>query len=200
MRDTYRTIEIASEGIYTEQRSKFIAFIVPVKSAEEIKAIVEGFRKKYYDARHVCWACMLGPERQNFRVNDDGEPSSTAGKPILGVINSHELTDILIVVIRYFGGVKLGTGGLISAYRAAASEAVSNAKIIEKTVDEEVEITFEYPFLNAIMRVVKEENPEVVSQHFDIICKMILRIRRNNFDKLKKRLLTIETISILNSG
>ena len=195
--DTYKTIAKISKGYITEQRSKFIAYAVPVHTAEEVKAQVDCYRKQYYDARHVCWAYMLGAGRNSFRVNDDGEPSSTAGKPVLGVINSNELTNILIVVIRYFGGVKLGTSGLIVAYRAAAQDAVANAEIIEKTIDEEITVTFEYPFLNGIMRIVKEDNPVIISQNFDVDCQMILKIRKGEAEKLKSRLLKVETAQIL---
>ena len=162
--DTYRTIKAASEGAYSEKRSKFLAFAMPVRSVEEVKQIVAEYQKKYYDARHVCYAYMLGAERKEFRANDNGEPSGTAGKPILGQINSNELTDILIVVVRYFGGVKLGTSGLIVAYRLAASEAIAAAEIVEKTVDEDVTFHFEYPFMNDVMRIVKEEEPQIVVQ------------------------------------
>lgn len=191
--DEFKTIAELSKGYITEQRSKFISYAVPVQSAEEVKEVVDQYKKQYYDARHVCWAYMLGAERSQFRVNDDGEPSSTAGKPILGVINSNELTDILIVVIRYFGGVKLGTSGLIVAYRAAAQDAIENAKIIEKTVDEEVVIIFEYPFLNGIMKVIKEEHPQIISQQFEMDCEMTLRIRKDSMERLKERLLKVET-------
>jgi uncharacterized YigZ family protein len=191
--DSYKTIANISEGYITEQRSKFISYAIPVRSPEEVKEHIATYRKQYYDARHVCWAYMLGHERTNFRVNDDGEPSSTAGKPILGVINSNELTDILIVVIRYFGGVKLGTSGLIVAYRAAAQDAISNAEIIEKTVDEDITVIFEYPFLNGIMKIVKEDNPQIISQQFDMDCEMTLRIRKSEAKKLKDRLLKVET-------
>ena len=195
--DSYKTISAIAEGYITEQRSKFISFAIPVQNAEEVKEIVDQYRKKYYDARHACWAYMLGADRLQFRVNDDGEPSSTAGKPILGVINSNELTDILIVVIRYFGGVKLGTSGLIVAYRAAAQDAVQKAEIIEKTVDEDIRIVFEYPFLNGVMRVIKEDNPQIISQVFEMDCEMTLRIRQSEADKLKARLLKVESLRIL---
>jgi len=195
--DTYKTIEKISEGYITEQRSKFIAYAVPVCTLEEVKTHIDNYRNQYHDARHVCWAYILGTERKNFRVNDDGEPSSTAGKPILGVINSNELTDVLIVVIRYFGGVKLGTNGLIIAYRAAAQEAIANANIIEKTTNEELTITFKYPFLNGVMRIVKEINPFVVSQTFDMDCQMTLKIRKSEAEKLKASLLKIESLKVL---
>ncbi|MCD8471499.1 MAG: YigZ family protein [Parabacteroides chartae] len=191
--DTYKTITGVVDSCYTEKRSRFIAYAVPVRTVEEVKEQVDTFRKQYYDARHVCWAYMLGPDRSTFRANDDGEPSGTAGKPILGQINSLELTDILVVVIRYFGGIKLGTGGLIVAYRAAAAEALSLAEIEERTVDEEITVQFEYPFMNGIMRIIKEDNPEVLSQSFDMNCEMTLRIRKSEADKLRNRLLKVET-------
>lgn len=195
--DTYKTITSLSEGIYTEKRSKFIAIAIPVRTLEEVKAYLETYQKKYYDARHVCYAYMLGHERLNFRANDNGEPSGTAGKPILGQINSNELTDILIVVVRYFGGIKLGTSGLIVAYKAAAAEAIANATIIEKTVDDDVSVVFEYPFMNDIMRIVKEEEPEILEQSYDMDCLMRLRIRRSMMPKLRARLEKVETARIL---
>lgn len=195
--DCYKTIADIAEGYITEQRSKFISYALPVKTPEEAKEVIDRYRKKHYDARHVCWAYMLGIDRNQFRVNDDGEPSSTAGKPILGVINSHALTDILIVVVRYFGGVKLGTSGLIVAYRAAAQDAIEQAKIIEKTVDEDIFIGFEYPFLNGIMKIVKEEQPLIVSQKLDTNCEMILRIRKDEAEKLKSRLLKVESTRLI---
>lgn len=195
--DTYRTIAEPSEGIYTEKRSKFIAIALPVRTLEEIKAHIETYQKKYYDARHVCYAYMLGAERKDFRSNDNGEPSGTAGKPILGQINSNELTDVLIIIVRYFGGIKLGTGGLIIAYKAAAAAAIAAATIIEKTVDEEVTILFEYPFMNDIMRIVKEEEPEILGQSYDMDCSITLRIRRSMMSKLRARLEKVETARIL---
>ncbi len=194
--DTYRTIKQLSEGYYSEKRSRFISYAIPVTTAEEVKTHVDAYRKQYYDARHVCWAYMLGAERLTYRSNDDGEPSSTAGKPILGQINSNELTDLLIVVIRYFGGIELGTSGLITAYRTAAAEAIAAADIEERTVDEEISITFEYPFLNGVMRIVKEDNPIVVAQQFELDCEMTLRIRKGEAERLKHRLLKVDTLRI----
>ena len=196
--DTYKTIAELSEGIYTEKRSKFIAIALPVRTLDEIKAYLETYQKKYYDARHVCYAYMLGAERTVFRANDNGEPSGTAGKPILGQINSNELTDDLIIVVRYFGGIKLGTSGLIVAYRAAAAEAIGAAAILEKTVDDELPFMFEYPFMNDVMRVVKEEGPEILGQSYDMDCSMTLRIRRSMMPKLRARLEKVETIRFLN--
>ena len=192
--DTYKTITSLAEGIYTEKRSKFIAMALPVRTLEEIKEHLEKYQKQYYDARHVCYAYMLGHERKDFRANDNGEPSGTAGKPILGQINSNELTDILVVVVRYFGGIKLGTSGLIQAYKAAAAEAIAAAEIIEKTVDDDVEVAFEYPFMNDVMRIVKEEEPQIVSQSYDMDCLMRLRIRRSLMPKLRDRLSKVETL------
>ena len=195
--DTYKTIIGVAEGIYTEKRSKFIAIAIPVHTVEEIKQHLDIYQKKYYDARHVCYAYMLGHERKDFRANDNGEPSGTAGKPILGQINSNGLTDILIVVVRYFGGIKLGTSGLIVAYKAAAAEAIANAKKIEKTVDDEIAVAFEYPFMNDVMRIVKEEEPEILEQSYDMDCLMKLRIRRSMMGKLRARLEKVETARII---
>ncbi|MFA6873744.1 MAG: YigZ family protein [Bacteroidaceae bacterium] len=194
--DTYKTIESLSEAIYTEKRSKFIALAIPVCTIEEVKENLAIYQKKYYDARHLCYAYMLGAERKDFRANDNGEPSGTAGKPILGQINSNELTDILILVVRYFGGIKLGTSGLIVAYRAAAAEAISLATVLEKTIDEVVSFLFEYPFMNEVMRIVKEEEPTIVSQGYDSDCSMTLRIRRSKMLRLKERLIKVETLRI----
>lgn len=194
--DTYKTITAPAEGIYTEKRSKFIAIALPVQSVAAVKEYLETYQKKYYDARHVCYAYMLGPERKDFRANDNGEPSGTAGKPILGQINSHGLTDVLVIVVRYFGGIKLGTSGLIVAYRMAAAEALGAATVIEKTVDEEVTFFFEYPFMNDVMRIVKEEGSEIVDQGYDTDCRMTLRIRRSRMPRLKERLAKVETLRI----
>lgn len=194
--DTYKTISKLAQGTYTEKRSKFLAFAIPVRSLDEVKEHLKFYEKKYFDARHVCYAYMLGAERTDFRANDNGEPSGTAGKPILGQINSFGLTDILIVVVRYFGGIKLGTSGLIVAYKAAAQEALNAADIIEKTVDADISFFFEYPFMNDVMRIVKEESPEIVSQDFDNDCRMTLRIRKSQFDRLRERLKKVETLRI----
>ena len=197
MDDTYRTIRDLSEGYYTEKRSRFLSFALPVRTPDEVKTQVDAYRKKYYDARHVCWAYMLGPDRTTFRANDDGEPSSTAGKPILGPINSNNLTDILIIVVRYFGGIELGTSGLIVAYRTAAAEAIAAARIEERTVDETITITFEYPHLNSVMRIVKEDKPDVLTQSFELTCEMTLRIRQSRMDALKNRLLKVDSLRIV---
>lgn len=197
MEDTYRTISDLSEGYYTEKRSRFLSFALPARTPDEVKTQLDIYRKKYYDARHVCWAYMLGPDRTTFRANDDGEPSSTAGKPILGQINSNNLTDILIIVVRYFGGIELGTSGLIVAYRTAAAEAIAAAHIEERTVDETITITFEYPHLNSVMRIVKEDKPDVLAQSFELTCEMTLRIRQSRMDALKSRLLKVDSLHIV---
>ena len=194
--DLYKTIKQASEGYYSEKRSRFISYAVPVRTVDEVKERLDKFRKQYYDARHICWAYMLGQERKEFRTNDDGEPSSTAGKPILGQINSNELTDILIVVIRYFGGIELGTSRLIVAYRTAAAEAIASACIEERTVDEEIQIMFAYPYLNGVMRIVKEMQPEILSQSFEMTCQMTLRIRKALSSELRRRLAKIESVEL----
>ena len=182
----YKTISQPSEGYFTEHRSKFLSFAFPVETAEEALLHVNALRKKYYDARHVCWAYKL--QSGETRVNDDGEPSSTAGKPILGVIQSNGLTNILIAVVRYFGGIKLGTGGLIVAYRAAAQDAVTNAVIVEKTEEEEIIISFDYPLMDKVMRIVKEENLRIISQQTEMVCRMTLGVTRGEAARLKQRL------------
>ena len=186
--DEYKTIKTEGEGYYTEKRSKFLAFAHHVTSVEEIKDILAQYRKKYYDARHVCYAYMLGPERTEFRANDDGEPSSTAGKPILGQINSQELTDILIVVVRYYGGVNLGTSGLIVAYREAAADAIAHSEIETRQVEELVTYSFAYPMMNDVMRIVKEMQPRIVSQTYENTCEIQLSIRKSEAGELRNRL------------
>ena len=195
--DTYKTITAPVEGIYTEKRSKFIAIALPVTTLEQVKEHLDRLQKQYYDARHVCYAYMLGPERTNFRANDNGEPSGTAGKPILGQINSNELTDILIVVVRYFGGIKLGTSGLIVAYKAAAAEALASAEVVTRTVDEVVHFSFEYPMMNEVMRVVKEMEPRILEQGYNQDCLMALQIRRSRMETLRQRLLKVDTLRII---
>ncbi len=188
MTDEYKTIDGTSEGYYTEKRSKFLAFAHHVESTDDIKELLAGYRKKYYDARHVCYAYVLGADRADFRANDDGEPSSTAGKPILGQINSNELTDILIVVVRYYGGVNLGTSGLIVAYREAAADAIAHATVEMRQVEEVIKYSFTYPQMNDVMRIVKDMNPRIVSQTFDNTCDIVLSIRKSEAEKLRNRL------------
>ena len=188
MTDEYQTIAGTGEGYYTEKRSKFLAFAHHVESTDEVKGIVAGYRKKYYDARHVCYAYMVGAERKEFRANDDGEPSSTAGKPILGQINSNNLTDVLIVVVRYYGGVNLGTSGLIVAYREAAADALAHSTQETRQVEELVRYSFSYPQMNDVMRIVKDMNPRIVSQDYGNTCNIVLSIRKSEAYQLRSRL------------
>ena len=188
MTDEFRTIKTEGEGYYTDKRSKFLAFAHHVSTVEEIKDILARYRKKYFDARHVCYAYMLGPERTEFRANDDGEPSSTAGKPIIGQINSNELTDILIVVVRYYGGVNLGTSGLIVAYREAAADAIAHSEIETRQVEEIITYNFPYPMMNDVMRIVKDMQPRIVSQTYDNTCEIRLSIRKSEAEQLRNRL------------
>ena len=187
-KDEFLTItDTPAEGFYSEKRSKFLAFAFQVTSEEEVKQYVAEFRKKYYDARHVCWAYMLGADRTDFRANDDGEPSSTAGKPILGQINKNELTDILIIVVRYYGGVNLGTSGLIVAYRTAAAEAIANAEIVSQFVEEEVVFDFPYIMMNDVMKIIKDMSPRIISQTYDNTCEIKLSIRKSEAPMLKAK-------------
>jgi len=188
MTDEFKTIKCGGEGYYSEKRSKFLAFAHHVETTDEIKELLAAYRKKYYDARHVCYAYMLGAERTEYRANDDGEPSSTAGKPILGQINSQELTDVLIVVVRYYGGVNLGTSGLIVAYREAAADALAKSTIETRQVEETVTYTFAYPLMNDVMRIVKEMQPRIVSQTYDNTCEIQLTIRQSEAEQLRQRL------------
>lgn len=189
MTDQYKTItEIVGKGFYSEKRSKFLAFAHHVETVEEIKDILSCYHKKYYDARHICYAYVLGEDKNNVRANDDGEPSSTAGKPILGQIYSQDLTNVLIVVVRYYGGVNLGTGGLITAYRAAASDALENATIETRFIEETICYTFSYPMMNAVMHVIKEMQPKIISQAFDNTCSITLSIRKERANILRKKL------------
>jgi uncharacterized YigZ family protein len=188
--DKYRTIEAPSSGDYKEKGSKFPTLAYPVYSENEIKEILQNLRKEYYDARHHCYAWRLGADKKRYRANDDGEPSSSAGKPILGQILSKDLTNILIVVIRYFGGTKLGVSGLISAYRTAAADAIANAKIIEKTVNDIIEVQFDYLAMNDVMKIIKDGNLKQIDQTFDLHCSLTLNIRQSEsqiaIDKLNK--------------
>lgn len=189
MTDEYKTItEVIGEGFYSEKRSKFLAFAHHVETIDEIKDILASYRKKYYDARHICYAYVLGADKADFRANDDGEPSSTAGKPILGQINSYDLTNVLVIVVRYYGGVNLGTGGLIVAYRTAAADALDHATIETRLVEEVITYSFPYPMMNGVMRVIKEMQPRIVSQTFDNTCSISMSIRQEMAPVLRDRL------------
>lgn len=180
MRDSYKILTKPSEGTYSELRSKFLAFAIPVRTAEEAMEQVAKYQKEYFDARHVCWAYRLGPEGEEYRSNDNGEPSGTAGKPILGQMVSADVSDLIILVIRYFGGVKLGTSGLIVAYRTAAAEALAAAEYDERLVEKELKLTFGYEHMNMVMRMVKDLQPRIVSQDYkdngDIVMTIAIRL------------------------
>lgn len=188
--DLYKTIEEAVEVTMRERSSKFLSFIYPVENEEQIREALEALRKRYFDATHHCYAWRLGPRGEQFRANDDGEPSGTAGKPILGQMLSHEITDCLIVVVRYFGGTKLGVPGLIAAYKESAANAIEAATVVERTVDRRFTIDFPYLVMNDVMRVIKEEQPRIAGQEFDNLCTMHLTIREGRagilIEKLKK--------------
>jgi uncharacterized YigZ family protein len=188
--DTYKTIASKAEGIYKDRGSKFIALAFPVKSEEEVKEVLENVRKEYHDARHHCYAWILGHDKSAYRQNDDGEPSGTAGRPIHGQLLSFDLTNVLLVVVRYFGGTRLGVPGLIRAYKTAAKEALSAAGIVTMTVYDVYELHFEYPLLNEVMRLMKDEKLEVLEQDFRLYCRLIFQVRKNEsnhvYDKAGK--------------
>lgn len=195
-KDEYLTISKPSEGLFKDRGSKFLAFAYPVSSEDEIKEIQEILRSDFHDARHHCYAYMLGPEKEIYRANDDGEPSSTAGKPILGQIRSFDLTNVLIVVIRYFGGTKLGVGGLINAYKTAAEEALKNAKIVKKTLHDIYKLKFEYPQMNEIMKIMKEQNIEQIDQCFELSCSITLALRKAEVDRVLSKFDRVEKLKI----
>lgn len=194
--DTYKTIASPAEGIYKEQGSKFLAFAYPVSSADEVKILVDTKRKEFHDARHICYAYMLGPARTEFRSNDDGEPSGTAGRPILGQINSHQLSDILIVVVRYFGGILLGTGGLITAYKAAALEAITAAEIIDSVLESTYAVVFGYEQMNDVMRIMKEYQLSILSQSESLTCSLTFSVRESLESSVIERLSKIDYVKI----
>lgn len=186
--DEFRTIENVATGNFSDRRSKFLAFACPTQSTEEAMSIVKKYRNQFCDAKHVCWAYNIGTENVN-RANDDGEPSSTAGKPILGQIHSYQLTNVVIVVVRYFGGVELGTSGLINAYKTAAKNAIENATIVSVTVSEIVKCDFPYEKINDVMRVVKKMQGKVVQQNFhEQNCLVEIAIRKKDADALHEQL------------
>jgi uncharacterized YigZ family protein len=184
----YTTVANTGEGLYRNKGSKFISLAFPVGSVEEVRDHLASIRKKYYDARHVCYAYMLGPERQEYRANDDGEPSGTAGRPILGQINSRMLTDVLVVVVRYFGGVLLGTGGLLTAYKEAAADALNNVPLLEKQVEVALTIRFSYPLMNEVMRSIREHHAKVIAQEFKLECTMQVMVGLTAAEIMKEQL------------
>lgn len=182
--DTYRMLATRGEGLYKEKGSKFIAETFIVMNEDEAKAAIAGVKKQYFDARHHCYAYMIGPDKKVFRSSDDGEPSGTAGKPILNQILSKDVTNVCVVVTRYFGGIKLGTSGLINAYKTAAHEALDNAQIVEKTINEIYSLEFEYPLMNEVMRILKEEDLEQQNQHFELACYLEFSTRKNDASRI----------------
>lgn len=197
MSDFFKTVKGISQGLYKEKMSKFISFAEPVQSADEAKAVIKKYQNQYHDARHVCWAYMIGTERNEYLSSDNGEPSGTAGKPILGQINSFELTNIVIVVVRYFGGIKLGTSGLIVAYREAAAEAIKAGEILECHEQTTLTFTFAYLGMNDVMKVIKSEDLRILSQDFDNCCTMTVQLDADKAEPLKKRLTDLGGVSIL---
>jgi uncharacterized YigZ family protein len=193
IKDTYKTIAMQSQGLYKEKGSKFIALAYPVLLEEDVKDILSDLRKQYHDARHHCYAYVMGYNGENWRANDDGEPSSTAGKPIHGQILSRELTNTLVVVIRYFGGTKLGVSGLINAYKTAAAEALDANEIIERTVNDIYKVTFAYPATNEVMRLIKEEDLPVIDQQFDSSCAVTLGIRQTKLSQVLDKIDKIDS-------
>jgi len=200
--DTYKTLAGLSKGIYKDRGSRFLAFAYPVFSEEEIQPILLTLRKEYHDARHFCYAYRLGAEKEFFRTNDDGEPSSSAGKPILGQIVAYDLTNVLIVVVRYFGGTLLGVGGLINAYRAAAADALANARVLTKTINDIYELEFGYSSMNDVKKVIKEEKLTQVEQKFDSTCSITISVRKSRSKNVVERLGRIDGLRIryLRSG
>ena len=196
MDDAYMTISSPCEGLYKEKGSKFLAFAFPVSTKEQVKPIVDDLRKKHHDARHVCFAYIINPQSPETRANDDGEPSGTAGRPMLGALQSKGVVNVLMVVVRYFGGTKLGTSGLINAYKTASLDALEKGEIIERNLEATLSIRFNYFVMNDVMKVMKEENPTVLSQSFDNECAMQLQVRLNDYEKLKSRLENIEGVSV----
>lgn len=196
MSDSYKTIKAVSEGIYKEKGSKFLAFAHPVQSEEEVKEIIKEYRKEFYDARHVCYAYVLGIKKEIYRANDDGEPSGTAGRPILGQINSKNLTDVLVVVVRYFGGILLGTGGLVTAYKEASADALNQAEVIENTAKSTLLIRFDYVVMNDVMKLMKQPDVQIIEQGYDSSNFIRLSVRNSMLDVLAEQMKKIDTLLI----
>jgi Uncharacterized conserved protein len=182
--DTYKTIAAPATGIYSEKRSKFLAYAFPVRTEEDVKAHLAELQKKHYDARHHCYAYILGPRKDAYRINDNGEPSGTAGRPIYGQLLSKDLTDTLVVVVRYFGGIKLGVSGLQNAYKIAAKESLDAAQIVEKTIEEQYDVVFEYLQMNAVMQLMKDPSVTILSQQSDLNCTIRFSVRLREADRI----------------
>ena len=194
--DTYRTIAAPAEGLYKEKGSKFLSFAYPVRTTDEVKEHLEALRKDYFDARHHCYAYILGPNKDAWRANDDGEPSGTGGRPIYGQLLSADLTDTLIVVVRYFGGILLGASGLANAYKTAARDAIEHAQIIEKTIDVRYRLHFEYALMNDVMRIIKDFDLKPENQHFDLDCTLELSVRQSLSVRLYDAVANLRAVKI----
>ena len=194
--DTYKMLDTPGEGLYKEKGSKFIASAFTVMNEEEAKQAIAEAKKKYFDARHHCYAFMIGPDKSCFRSSDDGEPSGTAGKPILNQILSKDVTNVCVIVVRYFGGIKLGVSGLINAYKTAARDALDNATIVEKTVNEVYSLQFAYPLMNEVMRVMKEANLEQLNPRFEMDCYLEFSTRKNDAEKIVARFKNIFGVNV----
>ena len=194
--DTYRTLAAPAEGLYKEKGSKFLAFAYPVRTTDEVKARLDELRKQYFDARHHCYAYILGPNKDAYRANDDGEPSGTGGRPIHGQLLSADLTDTLIVVVRYFGGILLGASGLAAAYKTAARDAIDHAQIIEKTIDVRYRLSFEYALMNDVMRIIKDFDLKPENQHFDLNCTLELSVRQSLSVRLYDAVANLRAVKI----
>ncbi len=195
-KDAFHTIKNASEGIFKDKGSKFLAFAYPVNSAEEAGKYIEQLKKKYHDARHHCWAYAIGAAREEYRVNDDGEPHHSAGKPIMGQIKSFDVTNIVIIVVRYFGGTLLGVGGLINAYRSAARDALNNAQIVQEEITGLIKITCDYQGINDVMKIIKEEKLDIVQQQFKEVCRLNLKVIISEYDRIYKRFEHLKPVTI----
>lgn len=195
--DTYKTIETATgDVLFKEKGSKFISYVFPINSEEEVKSYIDDLKKKHHSARHWCYAWQLGVEDVSYRANDDGEPNNSAGQPIYGQILSKEITNVLIVVVRYFGGTKLGVGGLISAYKTSAKLVLEEAKIVQKTIDVFFQLIFDYQHMNKVMRIVKERNLNLIEQNMNLNCDFIVSVRKKNADKVQQLFLDLRCLKI----
>lgn len=196
LNDTYKTIELPTQGLYKEKGSKFMSFAYPIFTEDAIKSTVEELRKEYHDARHHCFAYIIGSKADKWRINDDGEPSGTAGKPIYGQLLSYGLTNVLVVVVRYFGGTKLGVSGLINAYKQATCDALNSASIVTRTVDDLYNISFGYLVMNEVMKIIKDMNLTIDNQQFDNSCLINLRVRRSLSEEFLSRLKKVESVNV----
>lgn len=194
--DTYKTVAAVSEGLYKEKGSKFLAFAIPVESEAEVKEKVAFYKKQYHDARHHCYAYILGYDKSAYRQNDDGEPSGTAGRPIHGQLLSKDVTNVLLVVVRYFGGIKLGVSGLITAYKTAAKDALENAQIVEKIVQEPYKISFDYQHLNSVMQILKDDSVQILNQGYENNCVVNFKVRKRDADRFIATLKKIEGLQV----